>query len=95
MTMTQTLYYCATCQPAGITDEDPKVHYGPDRYHYGCLPPGVKADLLGDNTTAQQLRLAIIISAAEHGLRAELLREHVVITVAAIPDDPSEVSDHG
>lgn len=71
-------YSCSTCQPPDKADDHPKLHYGPDHYHYDCLPGRVKADCLGDQSTVQQQRLAQIIKAAESGTHGAKLIARVV-----------------
>jgi hypothetical protein len=91
---------CATCHTAEESDVHPMVHYGPNSYHYDCLPAKVKADLLGDGSTAQQRRLAALIAHADEGdkslphLHGEELRTRAVELRTEIPDE-AEGNDNG
>lgn len=55
---------CSACHRADEMDDHPKVHYGPDKYHFDCLPPRVADDIRGNLTDEDRARFDATVRAA-------------------------------
>lgn len=65
MPSAQFVHSCSACQTVNGADSEPKLHYGDQRFHYGCVPAWLKTEVLGDLSFPQQIKLAALIADAE------------------------------